>query len=198
MTPESVREFWLGHLDPANVEPTKAQMGLWFGKDEAVDAHIQTHFAPHISGAIAGELDGWLDSDQGAVAWLILIDQFSRNAFRGTPGMYAGDARTLQVARMVIERGYRHLHPLERVFVYLPLEHAEDLEAQRQCVALYEELAADVPAAAREAYQGFVSYAVQHFDIVARFGRFPHRNAILGRENTPEETEFLSQPNSGF
>lgn len=198
MTPEEIRTFWIGEISSDDVVPTREHMRLWFGKDEAVDAHIVERFAPMIPRAIAGELDAWLEDDASAIAWFILIDQFSRNAFRNTAAMYAGDARTLEQARRLIARGHRHLHPIERMFVYLPLEHAEDLDAQNECVALFRQLADDVPPQAKEAYQGYIDYAIRHQVIVERFGRFPHRNAILGRQSTPEELEFLAQPNSSF
>ena len=198
MTPQDVREFWLGELtDDPNMTP--AQMKLWFGKDAAVDAEIAARFVPHIPGAIAGEFDAWLDANETAVALVILLDQFSRNGYRDTAKMYAADPKALATALQLIEQGRdTQMHPIERMFVYLPLEHAEDLAHQEHCVELMQGLAEDVAAMGSDAYAKLVDYAVQHRDIVARFGRFPHRNAILGRESTAEEAEFLKEPGSSF
>lgn len=199
MKPDDVRNYWLGELSADSPNASKAQMGLWYGKDESVDRHIRETFAPHIPLAIAGEFDAWQKSPKSAVALIILMDQFSRNAFRDSPQMYAADPKALSVSLALIEtRADRALHPIERMFVYLPLEHSEDVVYQDRCVELAQELADDVSDAAREGYLGFLNYALKHREIVARFGRFPHRNEILGRENTDEESQFLTQPGSSF
>jgi uncharacterized protein (DUF924 family) len=199
MTPDDVRNYWLGELSADSQNASKSQMGLWYGKDESVDQHIRETFAPHIPLAIAGEFDAWQQSPKSAVALIILMDQFSRNAFRDSPQMYAADPKALSVSLALIEtRADRALHPIERMFVYLPLEHSEEVVYQDRSVELAQELAEDVSDAAREGYLGFVNYALKHREIVARFGRFPHRNAILGRINTDEESEFLTQPGSSF
>jgi len=199
MTPQDVRNYWLGELSSDSPNATKSQMGLWYGKDESVDRHIRETFAPHIPAAIAGEFDHWQESPQSAVALIILMDQFSRNAFRDSPQMYAADPKALSVSLALIKtRADKSLHPIERMFVYLPLEHSEEVAHQEHCVALAKELADDVSDEAREGYLGFANYAVKHHEIVARFGRFPHRNAILGRTNTEEEAAFLTQPGSSF
>jgi uncharacterized protein (DUF924 family) len=137
---------------------------------------------------VRGELDRWKATPLASLALVIVLDQFSRNMFRETPRAFSADSPALAVAASVIERGFdRLLSPVERTFMYLPFEHAEDLAAQRRSLALFEALDPDD-----------MQYVKRHYEIIARFGRFPHRNAILGRESTAEEIEFLKQPGSSF
>ena len=143
---------------------------------------------------LAGGCRDWSTSPDGALARIVVLDQFTRNALRGTPRAFAGDAQALAAARQVVARGWdAQLLPIQRPFVYLPFEHAEDLATQREALRLFAGLSAADPTLAD--YEG---YAHAHYDIIERFGRFPHRNAILGRASTREELEFLSQPGSGF
>jgi uncharacterized protein (DUF924 family) len=122
-----------------------------------------------------------------------VLDQFPRNMFRGTPRAFAADARALELARDAVGRGFDQVFlPVQRWFTYLPFEHAEDLAMQRESLRLFERLAADAAGA------GTFTYAMRHYAVIARFGRFPHRNAILGRESTPDELAFLAQPGSSF
>jgi uncharacterized protein (DUF924 family) len=138
--------------------------------------------------AVRGELDRWRSTPLAALALVVVLDQFSRNMFRGTPRAFAGDPAALAAAASVIERGFdRPLSAQERTFVYMPFEHAEDLAAQRRSLALFEALDPND-----------MEYARRHHEIIARFGRFPHRNSLLGRESTPEEIEFLKRPGSSF
>lgn len=140
--------------------------------------------------ALAGRLDAWAESIDGALALVIALDQFPRNMFRGTPRAFAADAKAREIADQAISRGFdRVLLPPKRGFLYLPFEHSEKLEDQKRCVALFE--------AAGDDADGLL-WAVKHLRIIERFGRFPHRNRILGRESTPEEIEFLTQPDSSF
>jgi len=185
-----VIEFWFG--EPGSVErglPRKA----WFAKSDAFDAQIGDRFSEDIEAAAAGRLDAWQDTPLAALALVILLDQFPRNVFRGTPRAFATDSRALAVARRIVERGFDMAYvPVERAFAYLPFEHAEDLETQREALALFAKLP---PCSSSASY---LDYARRHHDVIARFGRFPHRNEILGRASTPEEIEFLAQPGSGF
>lgn len=190
----AVLDFWFGPTDdPAHGQPRKA----WFTKDEAFDALIAQRFGPLIEHALAGRLDDWVTKPiepLPALALVIVLDQFTRNAFRGTARAFAGDPRALQVARAMVASGAdRSLTGLQRQFAYLPFEHAEDLSHQRTSVQLFEQLAKDDPARA-----DLVEWAERHLDIIERFGRFPHRNAALGRESTAEEAAFLLTPGSGF
>lgn len=188
--PRPVLDFWFGSDDA--VDPR------WFKGGEAFDREIDRRFGATIDAALAGELDDWAASADGALALVLVLDQFTRNVYRGTPRAFAGDARALALARRLVDSGeHRRLPPLQRWFAYMPLEHAEDLTLQQQCVGLFEALAAE-PGPQREALAGALDYARRHHDVIARFGRFPHRNAILGRASTDEEAAFLLQPGSSF
>lgn len=191
-TPERASEilrFWFGEPEDGAVRPR----GVWFQKDEEFDAGISDRFAADYERAAAGELDGWLQTPRGALALTILLDQFPRNLFRGSPRAHETDARARSVARAALDLGHdARVQPVERWFFYLPFEHSEDLEDQRLSVSLFDALGDD------EESRNVYGYAVRHEEIIERFGRFPHRNAVLGRESTPEEEEFLSQPGSTF
>ena len=193
-----VLDFWFGPPDDPGHAQTRT---AWFRKDAAFDAEIGRRFGPLIEHAlVGGESDvtqDWLDRPlqaMPALARLILLDQFTRNYFRGTARAFAGDAQALHIARALVASGLdRVLTGVQRQFVYLPFEHAEDLSHQRTSVQLFSQLAQDEPALA-----GLIDWAQRHHDIVARFGRFPHRNALLGRADTAEEAAFLLTPGSGF
>ena len=187
---QPVLDFWfLTPEQPGHGRP-RAE---WFRKDPAFDAAIRDRFGALIEVALAGGLREWDVDERGALARVILLDQFTRNVFRDTPRAFAGDPLALAAALAMIDAGRdRALAPVERGFVYLPLEHAEDRALQERCVALYEALGRETGS------PGAAEWAIRHRDIVARFGRFPHRNRILGRESTAEEIEFLKQPGSGF
>lgn len=165
----------------------------WFEKDEAFDSEIRARFLPlHEQGA-AGALDAWKEEPGDCLALIVLLDQFPRNMFRGTPRAFATDARALEAALHAVARKYdRKMTPSQRMFIYLPFEHSESIEDQEISCRLNE------PLAAFPATHDVYRYAVRHREIVARFGRFPHRNAILSRPSTPAEIEFLKQPGSGF
>ncbi|GGK19215.1 DUF924 family protein [Salinarimonas ramus] len=156
----------------------------WFSKDEALDAEIRERFLSTYEAAAAGRLDEWELEPEGSLALLILLDQFPRNMFRGTKDVYRSDPQAVLLAERAIERGHDSAFdpPMCR-FYYLPFQHAEDLAAQDRAIAL-NEAAGD---------EDGVKWARHHRDIIARFGRFPHRNAILGRETTPEEAAFLAE-----
>lgn len=193
-----VLNYWFGTTDLNEpVEP--AHQEIWFGKADETDRSIREHFVPDIARAAAGELVHWEAQPGSALALVLVLDQFPRNAFRDTAGMFAYDVHGLRVARGAIERGFDgDVSPERRTFFYLPLMHSEALEDQDRCVALFEAMvAAASPDAAERAAQG-LQFAHLHRDIILRFGRYPHRNAILGREPTPEEVHFLTQPNSSF
>ena len=187
---QPVLDFWfLPEDDPVHAEDRDE----WFRKDPAFDAQIRERFGADIDAALAGEYREWDADPRGALARIILLDQFTRNAFRDTPRAFAGDRLALDAAKAFVDGGRDALlRPHARTFAYLPFEHAEDIRAQERAVALFEELAKEPGMA------GLADYAIRHRDIVLRFGRFPHRNRILGRDSTPEETEFLKTPGSGF
>lgn len=149
--------------------------------------------------AAAGRWADWTASARGALAVVIVLDQFSRNMFRGAPRAFAQDPSALAICRQAIERGLdEELSLVERVFLYMPLEHSEDLAAQEQCVQQFGSLLERAPAADRELFTAFQHYAAAHHRIIERFGRFPHRNAVLGRASTAEELAFLEEPGSSF
>ena len=193
-----VLDFWFGPPDdPAHAQTRPA----WFKKDAAFDAEIGRRFGPLIEMALAaGQADLTLDwitrplQALPALARLILLDQFTRNCYRDTARAFGGDGQALNIARALVASGRdRDLTGVQRQFAYLPFEHAEDLSHQRTAVQLFQQLAQDEPALA-----GGVDWAQRHHDIVARFGRFPHRNALLGRPSSDEELAFLKTPGSGF
>jgi len=174
--PDDVTRFWRA-----------AGPHRWFKKDAAFDAEIATRFMGVVDAATRGDLDDWAETAEGALALLIVLDQFPRNLFRGSQRAFATDAKARETARLAIANGFdRALEPDHRQFVYLPFMHSESLEDQDLSVALYETLGLEEQ----------LRYAHIHRDVVRRFGRFPHRNAALGRETTTEEAEFLA--NGGF
>lgn len=198
ITPDAVLEFWFGSAgDDTTI--AQAQQKLWWSKNETVDAGIRGRFAELVESAAAGTLDHWAQDARGRLALILLFDQFPRNMYRDTPRAFSYDLLACRLALAGIAAGAdRGLRATERVFFYLPLEHSESEELQERCVALFTALAAGVPEADRKTFQGYVDYAVRHRDVIHRFGRFPHRNHILGRASSPEETAFLKQPGSSF
>ncbi|WP_211212110.1 DUF924 family protein [Kiloniella laminariae] len=177
---EEVLEFWFA----------EGMDQRWFVKDPEFDALIRDKLLPLYEQAAAGELESWRRDGRGCLALCILLDQAPRNLFRNDPRSFATDGYALQVARDAVSRGWdESLQEEEKVFLYLPFEHSEELEDQRTSLELF----AGIGRAS-----GWYSYAVRHEEIIRRFGRFPHRNAVLGRETTPEEAAFLLEPGSSF
>ena len=188
---EAVLDFWFGA--PGSAEFGSARKA-WFSKDAAFDATIRQRFGALVERALRGELDDWADAPRSALARILLLDQFTRNAFRGTPRAFAGDARALAAAtRMVGARRDEALPPFMRGFVYLPFEHAEGLAMQDEAIRLFTRLVSEAPE-----HADMLDYAHRHRAVIERFGRFPHRNEILGRRSTAEEIAFVKQPGSGF
>ena len=186
-----VLDFWFGAPGEAG---HGAARELWFRKSEATDTEIAKRFAPLIEQALRGELAAWSAEPHGALAQIVLLDQFTRNTFRDTPRAFAGDSRALAAASaMVGTRQDEALLPVQRSFVYLPFEHSESTAMQTESLRLFTRLVAAAPELAST-----LDYAQRHHAIVARFGRFPHRNAQLGRQSTAEELGFLEQPGSRF
>lgn len=185
-----VLDFWFGApASPERGRPRKP----WFEKSDAFDAEIRVRFGATQAAAAAGALDHWRRTPLAALALVVALDQFPRNLFRGDARAFASDAKALDVARELIDRGFdAAMVPVERCFAYLPFEHAEDLAMQRRAIALFARLGSDRWGESTQ------DYARRHYNVIARFGRFPHRNAALGRASTPAEAEFLAQPGSGF
>jgi len=190
---ESLLRFWF-EPQPRSREELEQQFRRWFFADSALDAEIAARFGETARLAARGELDAWADSARGRLALILLLDQVPRHLHRGTAEAFAQDAKALALSTEGIEKGYdRELPVLERGFFYMPLEHAESLDAQELSVRMFEKLAADdgAPDFYRAMLESMVDYARQHRDIVARFGRFPHRNAALGRADTDAERAYL-------
>lgn len=169
----------------------------WFRRDDAFDAALGDRFGHLVVPARDGALDGWLDEPKGALALLLLLDQLPRNLLRGTAGAFASDEKARAVARnaIFVRQHHRALTPVECVFLFLPFEHSESLADQEVSVALFEGLRHDPRLGGPD---GAVDYAWRHLDVIRRFGRFPHRNAVLGRANAPEEAAYLAEPGAGF
>ena len=194
MKAQEVRDFWFGAPGSETAGQPRRE---WFVKSDAFDEQIRRLFGAAIDQAIAGGLREWdAEGPQGVLARILVLDQFTRNAWRNTPQSFAGDALALAAATGLVDSaGDRALSPQQRVFAYLPFEHAEDAAMQARAVELFTQLAADHPG---PAFEDNLDYAHRHRGVIARFGRFPHRNEVLGRVSTPEETEFLRQPGSRF
>ena len=185
-----VLDFWFGREG----DPEYGQFrNEWFRKDPDFDARVTGQFADLYEEAAAGNLDGWRDDAESCLALVIVLDQFPRNMFRGDGRTHAEDDRALGASKYAVEHALdRELPAFQRMFLYMPFMHSESVEDQRRSVELFERLAGE------EGAPDVVSYAVAHRDIVERFGRFPHRNEILGRETTPEEAVFLTTEGSSF
>ncbi|MFM5840066.1 DUF924 family protein [Aeromonas rivipollensis] len=192
-------DFWFGD-DSGDAPRAARQAPLWWGKNRETDALLAHRFGEQAQAAAEGELAHWAEVPVGRLALILLLDQLPRNIHRASPAAFAQDARARDLCLRGLSLGAdKALSPLARVFFYLPLEHAESREQQARSVALFEALAAEqADGPARETFEGFADFARRHQVIVERFGRFPHRNTILGRTSTPEEAEFLQQPGSGF
>jgi uncharacterized protein (DUF924 family) len=185
---DCIHDFWFGELNDEGLSAPEFHK-LWFSKSDSTDRQIETQFGPMIEQAAAGKLNDWSADDRGLIALIILLDQFTRNVYRDSAQAFSADPLALNIALAAIDSG-RHLEipAIHRVFLYLPLEHSEDLDLQEQCVALFNDL---VKSAGPE-MEGYAQYAVAHRDVITKFGRFPHRNAILSRDSSKEELEYLA------
>jgi uncharacterized protein (DUF924 family) len=188
--PDAVLAFWFG----APVEgPTPARNKLWFAKSADTDALIRARFLPVLEAAKSDALAHWLEQPRACMAFVIVTDQFPRNLYRDTPAAFATDTLALTAARRALAQGFQQaLLPIERVFLYLPFEHSESRDDQARSVALFESLCQE------KDMEGYYQYALAHQRIIERFGRFPHRNEILGRPSSAEEVAFLKEPGSRF
>ena len=193
--PEDVLHFWLG----APGDPPLRNADRWFTNDAVFDGECAARFGNAIDAAVRGELAEWRKTPRGRLALVLLLDQLSRNVHRNTSRAFAQDALARDVALEAMAAGdERVLSPIERSFLYMPLMHAEDVGLQHRCVAAFGRLAAEAPPELRDYMQNALRFAKRHEEVVERFGRFPHRNQILGRPSTREEERFLQQPNSSF
>jgi len=187
----AVLDFW---FLPPDLPGHGAYRPEWFRKDAAFDTIIRARFGADVETALKSTLDA--GTDEALLARILLLDQFTRNIFRDTPRAFAGDAQALHVAESLVAAGRdKNLSPFQRWFAYLPFEHSESLLNQERSVALFAGLRREMQ---HEAFDSAYDYAVRHREVIERFGRFPHRNAILGRESTVDEIGFLGQPGSSF
>ena len=194
----TVREYWFG-ARPLTAEALDRRMDFWFGSDEQRDAEIRERFGALLERAAAGELSAWGDGPRGRLSLILLLDQFPRNMFRGTARAFEYDEQALTLALTGLQSGADGaLDFAERLFFYMPLEHAENRDAQDESVAAFRRLLAEVPRDLHAAFASTLGFAERHRSIIERFGRFPHRNALLGRANTPEEAEWLKEGGSRF
>lgn len=195
---QQILSYWFGDVVD-QPELMQQKLAFWYGKNDDVDNDIRQQFGEHVERASQGDYDDWQKTAEGRLALIILLDQFTRNIYRNTSEVYAADAKALQIAMQGIELGHdQQLQPIHRVFMYMPLEHAEDKLIQQRCVELFEQLANSVPDSQHKLYLNFLDYAIKHQEVVDRFGRFPHRNKLLNRQSTQQEQEFLQQPGSSF
>lgn len=189
---EEILAFWFGVLDGDGLSPPERER-MWFRSDPALDAEMRGRYARVLAQAAGDELSTWAREARGRLALVLLHDQFTRNLHRGTPQAFAGDARALTLCLEGLACGHdQELAPIERAFFYLPLQHSERLDAQERGLRYYEALLHELSAPVAGRLQGFRDSAIEHRDIIGRFGRFPHRNRILGRRSTPAELEFLA------
>ncbi|MEZ4705118.1 MAG: DUF924 family protein [Bdellovibrionota bacterium] len=196
---KTLHEYWFGKPMVKTPQELNQKEALWFGKNQTVDHHIQTTFAPWLDELGSQTLQAWEDHPSSLVTKVILMDQVPRNAFRDTPRMYAYDPQALALTLHGIDRKIDlDMNPIEALFFYLPLEHAEDPMHQTLCVEKHQQLLDRCDPELRSSFENHLLYAHKHKEIIDQFGRFPHRNGILHRKNTPEEIEFLSKPGSSF
>lgn len=189
---EEVLRFWFGDLEHGF--PRNDRATLWWGAREETDVLIEELFGARVREALRGELDHWDMTPRGRLALIILLDQFTRMLHRSTPQAFCGDVRALHLAVEGVTLGHdRALEFSERQFFYMPLEHSEERIHQEQSVRCFEQLLREVPPHRKIDAQNALDFACQHRDQILRFGRFPHRNVILGRDSTSDELAFLNQ-----
>ncbi len=197
-TIEEVLVFWFGPLPDDSYWPAE-KAERWFKKDPSFDAEIRERFESLLKAASRGERDDWLDTTRGTLAFVVLLDQFSRNMYRDRSEEYAFDTRCLRVVRQALEKGIdKELRPVERKFLYMPLMHSEDIDDQKLSISVFTRLRDNAPEPLKEYFQLTLDYAYRHKAMIDRFGRFPYRNRQLRRPSTAKEIEFLKRPDSRF
>ena len=191
-------DWWFGHAEsPDEIAADKGK--LWFGKKDSQDLEARERFGVFVDQALAGELTEWTQRPEGWLAVVLLLDQLPRMIFRDSPKAFSGDLRAQKLVAQGIAADFdRQLKPIQRVFIYLVFEHCENLAVQNEAVSRFIDLVAEQPEAERAVFADNLDYAERHRKVIARFGRFPHRNAVLGRESTAEELAFLKEPGSHF
>lgn len=196
--PNAVLKFWFGD-DIGSAAGVAARNRQWFRRDNYFDEEIRQRFGALPAQGASGGLAHWRDSPRSCLALVLALDQFPRNLYRNFRQAFDYDALALEVALSAIDRGFdARLAPIEAVFLYLPLEHAEDISAQTRCVALFEALLGGADESMRAQFESFLNFAVRHHEIIERFGRFPHRNAVLGRPSSDAEIAYLKAGGETF
>jgi len=195
---QEILDFWFNDIND-HPEKLPQHSTLWWAKKSEIDHYIIEHFSDYYQQAIQNQCQHWLTSAKGRLALIILLDQFSRNMYRNDARAYAQDSQALAIATDSINQEQdKQLQPLERAFLYMPLEHAEDLVLQNRCVTLFEKLSNDAPSNIKNYLTNMLDFAKKHRDVIQQFGRFPHRNKMLKRQSSAEEELFLLQPGSSF
>lgn len=195
---EEILSFWFKE-QTLSAPQIDQRMEIWFSEDPLLDHEIEKKFAEEVENASNGNLDYWTHSPRGRLALIILIDQFRRNIYRGSAKAFSKDSLALKLCvHGAMEKQDQRLSPIEKVFFYMPLQHAESRKVQAKSVELYRRLAESVSPTLRETFMTVLQFAELHRDIVEQFGRFPHRNKLLNRENTPEEDEYLAGDSPSF
>lgn len=190
---EKVLDFWFRDSVQSD-DAIKGRMSVWFGSDQQVDDAIELRFASLMESAREGGLQSWRDLPRGRLALVLLFDQFPRNVYRGTANAFATDDAALELClKSIDDSRLLEISPIEQVFLLMPLQHTESETLQERSVREFDRLLERIEPERRQYFKGFADYARLHCDIVKRFGRFPHRNAVLGRENTDEEKLYLLQ-----
>ena len=189
---EAILAFWFKQHE-LSAPQIDRRMDIWFGEDPAFDHEIRQKFSADVDRASEGKLDHWADEPRGRLALILLLDQFRRNIYRGTSKAYEKDMVALKLCvEGAMQKKDRGLTPIQRAFFYMPLQHAESLKVQTKSVELFSRLADAVSPTFQETFLTIAQFAELHRDIIEQFGRFPHRNALLGRDNTSEEDEYLA------
>ena len=190
---EKILSFWFREQE-LSAPQIDHRMDIWFGEDDVFDHEIEREFADDVDAASEGRLDHWANKPRGRLALILLLDQFRRNIHRGTQKAFSHDKLALKLCvEGAMAKKDEGLSPIEKVFFYMPLQHSESRKVQAKSVALFQRLAEAVTPTYRETFETVAQFAELHADIVETFGRFPHRNALLGRDNTPEEDEYLAE-----
>jgi len=195
---DAILAFWFKEQE-LSAPQIDRRMDVWFGEDQAFDHEVQEEFAADVDKATAGKLDHWAHESRGRLALILLLDQFRRNIHRGTEKAYEKDRIALKLCvEGAMEKKDKGLTPIQRAFFYMPLQHAESRKVQAKSVAIYNKLAEAVSPTLQETFLTIAQFAELHHDIVERFGRFPHRNRVMKRDNTPEEDEYLAGDSPDF
>lgn len=195
---EAILSFWFKETE-LSAPQIDRRMDIWFGEDPVFDHEIEKEFANDVEEASQGDLDHWAHEPRGRLALILLLDQFRRNIYRNTAKAFEKDKAALKICvEGAMAKKDAGLSPIERVFFYMPLQHAESAKVQAKSCELYNKLAEAVSATYRETFMTIVQFAELHRDIIDQFGRFPHRNVLLGRKNTPEEDEYLASESPSF